>query len=152
MFLTEEQEQMSEETFAQFDRNGSGEIDAKELGTLLKRMGQNPSEAVRLLGPDDADRDGKISKVEYRRIFARVMHAPLELSKDTLLQMFQSYDKNGDGLLTADELRKVILGLTNDKSITPETVDELLAKADRNGDGKLNIDEFAVFASQNLRA
>ncbi|KAI8810979.1 putative calmodulin [Cladochytrium replicatum] len=151
MPLSAEQQQMADETFALFDRDGNGEIDAKELGRLLQRMGQNPADAAKLLGQDDANRDGKINKAEYFQIFARVMGAPLELSKDSLLQMFKSYDKNGDGELTVEEVRKLILGLTSDKRISTELVDELLANADKSGNGKLNIEEFATFAAQNLK-
>ncbi|KAI8808144.1 putative calmodulin [Cladochytrium replicatum] len=151
MPLTTEQQKMADETFALFDRDGNGEIDAKELGRMLQRMGQNPADAAKLLGQDDANRDGKINKAEYLQIFARVIGAPLELSKESLLQMFKSYDKNGDGELTTEEVRKLILGLTSDKRISTELVDDLLANADKSGNGKLNIEEFANFAAQNLK-
>ncbi|KAI8810981.1 hypothetical protein BJ742DRAFT_769805 [Cladochytrium replicatum] len=113
-------------------------------------MGQTPTDPSKLLGKVDANDEGNITKAQYRRIFARIMHRPLELTKDSLVRLFKANAASSDGELTIDEARKLVLGLTSDKRINPVVIDELLAKADKNGNGKLDVKEFSAFASQSL--
>ena len=42
--LTEEQKTEYREAFALFDKNGDGTITVMELGTLMRELGQNPTE------------------------------------------------------------------------------------------------------------
>lgn len=43
--LTEERITVLKEAFSLFDKNGNGTIAAKELGTVMRYLGQNPTEA-----------------------------------------------------------------------------------------------------------
>lgn len=43
--LTEEQIAEFKEAFALFDKDGDGTITTKELGTVMRSLGQNPTEA-----------------------------------------------------------------------------------------------------------
>ena len=42
--LTEDELSELKEAFSLFDRDGDGTISAKELGTVMRSLGQNPSE------------------------------------------------------------------------------------------------------------
>lgn len=44
--LSEEQIAQYKEIFAVFDKDGDGSITAKELGTVMRAMGQNPSDQI----------------------------------------------------------------------------------------------------------
>ena len=43
--LTEEQIAEFKEAFSLFDKDGDGTITTKELGTVMRSLGQNPTEA-----------------------------------------------------------------------------------------------------------
>ena len=51
------------EAFALFDRDGDGFVSSKELGTVMRSLGQNPSEAELRDIINEVDQDGKSSSV-----------------------------------------------------------------------------------------
>ena len=51
---------------------------------------------------------------------------------------FQVFDKNGDGYISASELRHVMTTLG--EKLTDDEVDEMIREADIDGDGKVNYE------------
>ena len=70
-------EQIAEftEAFSLFDTNGDGTITIKELGTVMRSLGQNPTEAELqvMINEVDADTDGTIDFLEFLTMMARNM-------------------------------------------------------------------------------
>lgn len=58
--LTEEQIAEFKEAFSLFDKDGDGTITTKELGTVMRSLGQNPTEAELQDMINEVDADGKI--------------------------------------------------------------------------------------------
>lgn len=60
--------------------------------------------------------------------------------KDELKRVFATFDKNGDGFITKQELRESLknIGMV----MTEKDVEEMVEKLDSNGDGLLDLDEF----------
>ena len=71
--LTEEQIAEIKETFSLYDKNGDGTITARELGTVMRAMGQNPSrsELRNMISVMDRDRNGVVDFPEFLRMMAK---------------------------------------------------------------------------------
>ncbi|EEF35179.1 calmodulin-like protein 3 [Ricinus communis] len=62
--------------------------------------------------------------------------------KDELRSVFATFDKNGDGFITRQELRD---SLENIRIImTEKEVEEMVTKVDSNGDGLIDFEEFCL--------
>ena len=62
---------------------------------------------------------------------------------------FKVFDRDGDGLITAEELKLTMNNLG--EPITEEEVNAMIAEADTDGDGKINFIEFkSLMASAEL--
>ncbi|XP_070556029.1 calmodulin-like [Ptychodera flava] len=62
-------------------------------------------------------------------------------SKDDLYQAFREFDRNGDGYITIDELRRTMKKLG--ETISEDELREMMKEADQDGDGRVNYKEFA---------
>lgn len=56
--------------------------------------------------------------------------------------IFDQFDVDGDGHLTADELRSVLAELTGGVELSREVAQSLIDGQDANGDGLLSFEEF----------
>merc|ERR1711979_117916 len=99
--LTEEQIGEFKEAFSLFDKDGDGTITTKELGTVMKSLHHNPSEAELqdMINEVDADGSGTIDFPEFLTMMARKM-------KDTdteeeLIEAFKVFDRDGNGFISA---------------------------------------------------
>jgi calmodulin len=126
--------------FSLFDKDGDGTITTKELGTVMRSLGQNPTEAelLDMINEVDADGNGTIDFPEFLSLMARKM-------KDTdteeeLIEAFKVFDRDGNGFISAAELRHVMTNLG--EKLTDEEVDEMIREADVDGDGQINYEEF----------
>ena len=103
--LTEEQIAEFKEAFSLFDKDGDGTITTKELGTVMRSLGQNPTEAELqdMINEVDADGNGTIDFPEFCTLMARKMKDTD--SEEELKEAFRVFDKDGNGFISAAELR-----------------------------------------------
>ena len=138
--LTEEQIAEFKEAFSLFDKDGDGTITTKELGTVMRSLGQNPTEAelADMINEVDADGNGTIDFPEFLTMMARKMKDTD--SEEEILEAFKVFDKDGNGFISAAELRHIMTNLG--EKLTDEEVDEMIREADIDGDGQINYEEF----------
>ena len=155
-----------------------GTITTKELGTVMRSLGQNPTEAelmdmIQEVGfafhnwsllttcvykhlervfltfffcrrfcvifvQIDADGSGTIDFPEFLTMMARKMKDTD--SEEEILEAFKVFDKDGNGFISAAELRHIMTNLG--EKLTDEEVDEMIREADIDGDGQINYEEF----------
>jgi Ca2+-binding EF-hand superfamily protein len=60
--------------------------------------------------------------------------------KKEIHSLFQQFDDNGDGFVTADEIYKAMMALG--QRITLQDAKDMIATVDKNGDGKADLMEF----------
>jgi calmodulin len=70
-------------------------------------------------------------------MMVRQMKSPQD-DEIELRESFRVFDKNGDGYITASELRQVMLTLG--EKLTDDEVNEMIREADVDGDGKVNYE------------
>lgn len=148
--LTEEQIAEFKEAFSLFDKDGDGTITTKELGTVMRSLGQNPTEAELqdMINEVDADGNGTIDFPEFLTMMARKMKDTD--SEEEIREAFRVFDKDGNGFISAAELRHVMTNLG--EKLTDEEVDEMIREADIDGDGQVNYEEFVTMMTSKWRS
>ncbi|XP_006727042.1 calmodulin-like [Leptonychotes weddellii] len=138
--LTEEQIAEFKEAFSPFDQAGDGTITTKELGTVMRSLGQNPTEAEvqDMINEVAADGNGTIDFPEVLTLMARKMKDTD--SEEEIREAFRVFDKDGNGYVSAAELRHVTTH--SGEKLTEEEVDETIREAVMDGDGQVNYEEF----------
>lgn len=138
--LTSEQIAEFKEAFSLFDKDGDGSITNKELGTVMRSLGQNPTEVELqdMINEVDADKNGTIDFPEFLNLMARKMRDTD--SEEELREAFKVFDKDQNGFISAAELRHVMTNLG--ENLTDNEVNEMIREADIDGDGQVNYDEF----------
>ncbi|KAL3512481.1 hypothetical protein ACH5RR_025198 [Cinchona calisaya] len=138
--LTQEQIAEFKEAFKLFDDDNTGCIATKHLGTVMRSLGLNPTEAELQDMIDEVDPD--VNETINFHHFLDLMARKIEetVSEDLLKEAFQVFDKDRTGFISAAELRQVLT--TQGDKMTDEEVDEMLKEADVDGDGQVNYAEF----------
>ena len=91
--ITDEQLESFKETFMMFDKDGDGTVSTKELGAVMRSLGNNPTQEELEELIDDADRDGSGS-VDFREFVELMIKREAEKETiDDLKQVFRVFDK-----------------------------------------------------------
>ena len=138
--LTEEQIAEFKEAFALFDRDDAT-ITIKEFGSIMRSLGQHPSEGELqdMINEVDADGNGSIGFPQFLSLVAR-QSLYINIDEEELIEALKVFDRDGNGLISAAELRLVMTNL-NEKLIDEE-IDEMIRKAEIDGNGHINYVKF----------
>ncbi|KAI3798001.1 hypothetical protein L1987_33267 [Smallanthus sonchifolius] len=138
--LTNDQISEFKDAFSLFDKDEDGCITTNELGTVMKSLGKNPTEAELqdMINEVDVNRNGTIDFPEFLNLMARMMKDTR--SEEELKEAFKVFDKDQNGVISAAEFRNVMTNLG--EKLTDEEVDEMIHEADVDGDRQINYAEF----------
>eukprot|EP00918_Siedleckia_nematoides_P002295 GHVU01005218.1.p3 GENE.GHVU01005218.1~~GHVU01005218.1.p3 ORF type:complete len:129 (+),score=22.57 GHVU01005218.1:178-564(+) len=97
--LNEEQIAEFKEAFSLFDKDSDGTITTKELGTVMRSLGQNPTEAELqdMINEVDVDGNGTIEFVEFLNLMAKKMKD--NDTEEELIEAFKVFDRDGNGIV-----------------------------------------------------
>ncbi|KAL1927128.1 hypothetical protein VTP01DRAFT_5091 [Rhizomucor pusillus] len=147
------QEQLDEwkEAFSLYDKKGNSTVSSANLGDLLRGLGQNPTQAeVRELVKSVGGSERQEVDIDFGT-FLTILTRPDGFkpagSAQEFIQGFQVFDKEGDGYISAAELRYVLTNLA--EKLTDEEVDELLKEVQIGQDGRINYVDFVTLILSN---
>lgn len=143
--LSEKQMGEIKDAFAMFDHDGDGTISAGELKSVMMNIGvystdEDVTDMVREL---DEDQSGTLEFPEFVQLMTRKISGA-EVSNE-MLEAFRYFDKDGDGTISASEIRSVMDALGEDLSDTE--IDEMITEADRKGRGGVTYEDFVKMIS-----
>ncbi|KAI4883867.1 hypothetical protein NFI96_020328 [Prochilodus magdalenae] len=127
------------EVFVQDAEDGC--ISTKELGKVMRMLGQNPTpeELQEMIDEVDEDGSGTVDFEEFLVMMVRCMKDDSKAkSEEELADLFRMFDKNRDGYIDMEELRLMLT--STGEAITEDDVEELMKDGDKNGDGKIDYD------------
>ena len=135
--LKEEHLKDLQSTFNLFAK--SGIITLVELGTILRMLALNPTEAelTEMISEIDTSGKGSIDFKEFLNLMTRKFEATN--IDEELRNAFRVFDKDNDGLISTQELKTVME--SQGEKLTEDEIAEMIKEADIDGDGKINFDE-----------
>lgn len=139
-FLSEEKIAEFKVAFDFFDKDKDGKITVEELGSAMKKLSQNYSdrELLEMINEIDDNGDRKIEFKEFLTFMVRKMKD--NETEEELIEAFKVFDRDGNGFITAVELRGVLENLG--ESLEKSEIDEMVDEADVDGDGQISYQEF----------
>lgn len=136
--------------FNKFDKNGDGKISSDEVKDSLKELGvQTTTDQVQYMMQEyDKDGDGYIDLDEFVEF---IQHGGKDCDGDNnkeLKDAFDLYDGDKNGLISANELHKVMKNLGLKCSMSDCM--KMISQVDEDGDGSVNFEEFKKMMSKGL--
>eukprot|EP01088_Endostelium_zonatum_P004755 TRINITY_DN16084_c0_g1_i1.p1 TRINITY_DN16084_c0_g1~~TRINITY_DN16084_c0_g1_i1.p1 ORF type:complete len:186 (+),score=52.65 TRINITY_DN16084_c0_g1_i1:45-560(+) len=141
---------LSRRIFDKYDKDQSGNIDAKDFGSLCYDLGYflSPQEVQVAVNMIDQNGDGKINLKEFTHFWATdARFDKLRLSDKELewmyaaVRYFRFFDKDSNGLMDRNEFAKVHADLVKNGQ-TSRTLDQVLGDIDTSGDGQVSFNEY----------
>ena len=135
--------------FLELDKNGDGVISVGELGTLLRslkrKLQMSDKDIDKLIVEIDQNGDGRVDLKEFVNMLEHgnkrdTIHKEL-VQRSGIRQIFSKYDRDGNGVITLDEFRKVV----EDKyqmRVSSSQLDAMMLQADKNKNGTIDYEEF----------
>lgn len=150
--LTTEQFNNLQDSFYQFDADGSGHIDAKELETVVKEtVGQTLSDAElqNLFKQLDTDNNKQIDFNEFVVLMMSNFYDSIKISTNLLStelfnalhDSFYKFDADKNGYIDVKELETVVTEALG-QNLSETEIKELIKGVDTNFDRKLSFAEF----------
>jgi calcium-dependent protein kinase len=137
--VTKEDKNELLELFQNFDLNGDGVLTKEEIINGYKQIlgdVEAELEAERIMKEVDLDKSGTIDYNEF--VLASISQQKL-LNKEKLEATFKMFDKDGNGTISADEIKSV---LCQGGNVDSAAIDQVIKEVDINGDGEISMVEF----------
>jgi len=145
--LTSDELATFKEAFTVFDKNQDGTITTKELSTVMRSLGQNPTDAEvqDMINEVDVDGSGSVEFPEFCVMMVKKMQE--SDTENEVREAYRVFDKERSGHISAQEFRMVFRALP--ERLTEQEIDEMLRAADEDGNGEFEYEEFRMMLGAN---
>jgi Ca2+-binding EF-hand superfamily protein len=138
----------AEFAFSVYDHDGSGKIDAQDIGDVLRALNTNPTLAlIEKMGGKKKRGEQLLSLEEFLPIYGQVKKEKEQGCYEDFLECLKLYDKNEDGTMLLAELHHTLLALG--EVLTEEQVTEVFKDCMGAEDEDGNI-KYAPFLQQMM--
>merc|ERR1712203_438493 len=141
--FTEDQVEDFKEVFQLFDTKGDGLIQVTQVGDVLRALGQNPTEGdVKKLVQSTNSKGGPDARVTFETflpLLQAVSGKKITDTVDDFVEGLRHFDKEGNGRISAIELRHLLTGLG--EKMSEEEVEQLI-HGKEDSQGNINYEEF----------
>jgi len=120
---------------------GVESIPCKEVGYVLRSLGQNPTEdeVINLVCEAGCDWEGNFTCDDFLKVAVYAVQKQVN-RLDDVRAAFRVFDNNGDGVISKNELKNAMISFG--QTFSPAEADEMFTEADLNADGKIDWEEF----------
>lgn len=129
--------------FARFDMDSDGSLTHLELAALLRSLGLKPTgdQMHLMLANMDTNGNGSVEFDELVDAILPEMTPETLVDQEQLMEVFRSFDRDGNGYITAAELAQSMAKMGH--PLTFQELSEMFKEADSDGDGVISFTEFA---------
>ncbi|KAG6916991.1 hypothetical protein DXG01_004335 [Tephrocybe rancida] len=116
---------------------GDGTITHDELGTIMRKLGQTPTdeELCDMIREVDVDHNEKIDFDEFMALMASKVSG---IDEDEEIEAaFKVFDRDNNGTISTAELKLVMQSLN--MNLTNSELEQMMREADLNGDGVISL-------------
>ncbi|KAE9601882.1 hypothetical protein Lal_00040864 [Lupinus albus] len=137
------------EIFGRFDMDSDGSLTMLELAALLRSLGLKPSgdQVQVLLSNMDSNGNGCVEFDELVNAILPDINAQVLVNQEQLLGVFRSFDRDGNGYISAAELAGAMAKMG--QPLTYRELTDMIKEADTNGDGVISFNEFATIMARS---
>lgn len=122
---------------------GEEQIPSRDIGHVLRILGQNPTEdeVVDMVMKANCEWEGFMGFPEFLDVGIEILRSSCN-QMDDVKAAFRVFDHNNDGSISKDELKEAMVNFGT--RCTDDEFDLMFKEADSNQDGKIDFDEFVA--------
>ena len=133
--LTERQVAEFKKAFLLLDKDGDAAITRKELDTILRTFGENPTENELREMINEADCNGS-GIIKFPEFLSMMVHKMKSISEDEIREFCRIFDNNGNSHITGGEIIQVMRNIR--EKLTDEEIGAMIYQADCDCDGYIS--------------
>lgn len=135
---SKEQKEEYQDCFTLHDKDGNGRVPIQSLGSVVRSLGITPTEETIHRIARNQIRKDTFTFNDLLQVMDTLKREP-EFTEDDFRESFKVFDRDGNGYVSAAELRHVMTNLG--EKLTDDEVDEMLQAFDMDRDGQLNYED-----------
>merc|ERR1712048_1040828 len=140
--LPDEKVEDLQRVFRDLDKNGDGTLSHDEIVAGLERQGMTlPAALKEIVRTCDSNGSGSL---DYSEFLAASIDQKTYMRRDIIWAAFRTFDLDGDGKITREELHKVLNGGSVQKALGAAKIEKMIREFDSNGDGCIDFEEFCT--------